>query len=803
PVPTDTPTNTPVPTDTPTNTTLPTDTPTDTPLPTDTPTDTPVPTDTPTDTPVSTDTPTDEPTVPPDPGVCPIFLDFETDANGEALQAGTFIDDEWASLGITITTNSPSAHPAMIFDSGNPTGNDDDLGTPNEDFGGPGVGKGGEKGAPGENSVPLGNVLILSQDANPNDPNDYYGGGTFIFEFDQPTDVFEIHILDIDTGERDGVVTGYDTDGKVVGREWIPALGNNSFQIMQLGFENVIRLKVKIEASGAVAGLKLCPNQEPGDPTDPPDPEPSATSTPEPTEEPTNTPTPESEPEATATPLEPTPTKTPDDDPGNYDPSKPRLSITTCLDEEFRFHIRIQNIGAAGKYRLLSSNGVILGPWNLATGEAVSEYADGTPITTTIEDTWTVQYRYGSKWRNTSDTYETSIEDHVRKEDFCELVNPSPEPSPMNPIVIIAAPEKELKEGDTFNGSGTVIGDLSQTWTAVVDYGDGSAVETLVAASNGKFDLEHVYGDNGEYDLTVTVSDDDGNEASKSAVITIKNVSPDLNFQGHTSFKSCRRIDKFLNFDFKWRVCSDVIVTYARVGEEKVFTTTVVDPGSDDVNYTWSSGVEVTYFNNGISADPPASAMGIFPFSVTDETTFVFNEPGWHRLTLTVSDDDGGTVTRKIKVFVLQGAPCAQGLGYWKHQLSPYNRRYNRNLFHSAKLKSYLGVINAYSSVFSEQISLKTLDRAYDVLRFKNSELRAKANAHLLTAWFNFAQGSLQWNQAIDWDGDGVSDGSFAELINYAESILLDPNASHSQIELAKNIAEGITQYGQSICHAH
>ena len=32
--------------------------------------------------------------------------------------------------------------PAMIFDSSNPTGDDDDLGTPNEDFGGPGVGKG-------------------------------------------------------------------------------------------------------------------------------------------------------------------------------------------------------------------------------------------------------------------------------------------------------------------------------------------------------------------------------------------------------------------------------------------------------------------------------------------------------------------------------------------------------------------------------------------------------------------------------------------------------------------------------------
>jgi Tol biopolymer transport system component len=816
PVPTDTPTNTPkptntpVPTDTPTNTPVPTDTPTNTPVPTDTPTntpeptDTPVPTDTPTNTPEPTDTPvpTDEPTVPPDPGVCPIFLDFETDANGEALQAGTFIDNEYAALGITITTNNPTAHPAMIFDTSHPTGNDDDLGSPNEDFGGPGIGRGGEEGMPGENRLPQDNVLILSQDANPNDPNDYFGGGSFIFEFDQPTDIYEIHMLDIDSGERDGVITGYDADGDTVGRVWIPALGNNSFQVLQLGFENVVRLTVKIEASGAVAGLKLCPSQGTVDPTLPPETESTVVPTVKPMAEPT--PTPNSEPEATDTPV-PTdePTDTPDDDPGNYDPSKPGLSIYSCLDAGNKFHLTITNIGAAGKYRLLSSNGKILGPWYLHTGEVVGEFSDGKPITTTIEDTWSIQYRVGSKWMDTSLTYMSSVEDHVWKEDYCENTNPSPGPNPTDPTVIISASQKTIKEGETFSGAGTIVVNTSKTWTVTVDYGDGSELVELSAASNEQFKLAHVYGDNGEYVLTVSVDNENGDPISKNIIVTVNNVSPELDINGLTSYKSCRYINHLFNLRFKWRVCSDVVITYARIGEEKVFTTTAVDAGSDDLTIKWNPGSEVTYFNDGKAADLPASSMGEFPFSVTDETTIVFDEPGWHKFTLSVSDDDGGTVTRKVKVFVIQDAPCAQGLGYWKHQLSKYNRRYNRNFIQEAKLKTYLGIINAYSSIFSEEVSLKTLDRAYDVLRFEDSSLRSKANAHLLTAWFNFAQASIKWNDSIDWDGDGVIDGTFAELIKQAENILLDSRATHAEIELAKNIAEGITQYGQDTCPGH
>ena len=58
----------------------------------------------------------------------------------------------------------PSLNAAVIFDSANPTGEDPDLGTPNETFGGPGIGVGGEAGSPFENAVAKGNLLIIAED---------------------------------------------------------------------------------------------------------------------------------------------------------------------------------------------------------------------------------------------------------------------------------------------------------------------------------------------------------------------------------------------------------------------------------------------------------------------------------------------------------------------------------------------------------------------------------------------------------------------------------------------------------------
>ncbi|MDH3380082.1 MAG: hypothetical protein OEQ39_24440 [Gammaproteobacteria bacterium] len=189
---------------------------------------------------------------------CPSALDFETDGTGAPLVPGQIIDDEFASLGITLVTNDPVNHPLMIFDSSAPTGDDPDLGTPNVDFAGPGIGAGGGAASPGRNGLPRGQILIVS-DGNPSDPNDIAGGGDINFLFDPPVQlVTEVHVLDIDNGESGGTVTAFDAVGAEILTRPLLELGNNSFQAVPIGAFNVGRLEIHLPSSGAVSGIVFC-----------------------------------------------------------------------------------------------------------------------------------------------------------------------------------------------------------------------------------------------------------------------------------------------------------------------------------------------------------------------------------------------------------------------------------------------------------------------------------------------------------------------------------------------------------------
>jgi len=152
-------------------------------------------------------------------------IDFE----GSALEAGTVITDQLESVAIATDTEFG----AMLFDSSNPTGGDDDLATDGS-----------------------GNILILSEDGDTSDPDDNIAGGTFSFTFDDLIGNISVGLLDIE--EEGGSITLYDDADVVVESFEIPAFEDSSFQTLSLGEVTAIaRMDIFFAGSGAITEVSF------------------------------------------------------------------------------------------------------------------------------------------------------------------------------------------------------------------------------------------------------------------------------------------------------------------------------------------------------------------------------------------------------------------------------------------------------------------------------------------------------------------------------------------------------------------
>ncbi|MGN6134711.1 MAG: FG-GAP repeat domain-containing protein [Aureliella sp.] len=177
-------------------------------------------------------------------------LDFEHSATGAELRAGERITDQFASLGITVSTNRSDKQSAVIFDSSKASGSSRDLGSPNKRFGGPGQGSGGASGV-GENRNALGNVLVISKSTKNVDANE--AGGALVFQFDQPVRLAEVHLLDID--KPGSAIRLFTTDGALISSTSLADRGPNSFQIATLDASHVARMEIVLAGGGAVASI--------------------------------------------------------------------------------------------------------------------------------------------------------------------------------------------------------------------------------------------------------------------------------------------------------------------------------------------------------------------------------------------------------------------------------------------------------------------------------------------------------------------------------------------------------------------
>ena len=194
-------------------------------------------------------------------------------------------------------------------------------------------------------------------------------------------------------------------------------------------------------------------------------------------------------------------------------------------------------------------------------------------------------------------------------------------------------------------------GETSERFTFAVDWGDGSDVDSGPATIDvpgsvgmptaGSFDGAHTYADNGIYTVNVTVSDDDGGSTTETFAVTVNNVTPTLVAAGDQT------------------TSEGELLSIANIGQ---FT----DPGFDNPNNVggetterftfsvdWGDGSDVD--SGPATIDVPGSA-GVLTAGSFDGA-HAYSASGIYTVTMTLSDDDGGTAARTLQVSVGNNAP--------------------------------------------------------------------------------------------------------------------------------------------------
>ncbi len=190
----------------------------------------------------------------------------------EGLPAGMIVDELSSGLGVTgpltgvikvVGESFLGSNTAVIFDSSDPTGEDEDLGTPNENFGGPGISTEGIL----TNDTALGNILILVEDLVDNnndglvdDPDDTFAAGSYVeFDFSMTgsadtigtATIYELTFIDIGDSEDPPYIELFGPELPLVTIP-IPAAGDNGAVTVEINEMGVSLLRVVFNGSGAV-----------------------------------------------------------------------------------------------------------------------------------------------------------------------------------------------------------------------------------------------------------------------------------------------------------------------------------------------------------------------------------------------------------------------------------------------------------------------------------------------------------------------------------------------------------------------
>jgi PKD repeat protein len=202
-----------------------------------------------------------------------------------------------------------------------------------------------------------------------------------------------------------------------------------------------------------------------------------------------------------------------------------------------------------------------------------------------------------------------------------------------------------------FNNPLNVGGEVSEKFTYSINWGDGTPEQSgpptidVVGGpgvpTQGSFDGSHIYADNGVYTVTVTINDDDGGMAVQTFEVTVNNVAPTLVVPPNQV------------------VNEGALLSIPNIGQ---FT----DPGfNNPLNVGGEVSETFTYSIDWGDGTPPQSGPATIdvlggpgvPTQGSFDGSHIYADNGVYTVTVTISDDDGGTTVQTFDVTVNNVAP--------------------------------------------------------------------------------------------------------------------------------------------------
>ena len=290
------------------------------------------------------------------------------------------------------------------------------------------------------------------------------------------------------------------------------------------------------------------------------------------------------------------------------------------------------------------------------------------------------------------------------------------------PPEVAAGDDAAIIVGETFSGNGSFADPGSDTWTATVDYGDGTGAQPLDLVDK-TFELSHAYDAANNYQVTACVTDDDGGTHCDDLTVAVMagNAPPVASDDTATTDEGMPVIVDVLNNDSD--PDNDLLTIDAFDGTsaeggtitgngDGTFTYTPVTGfvGTDSFGYTISDGrggtdtATVTITVNAVNlppvasddivsttqdlaivvevlsndTDPDGDILVIFEIGNPAHGTSVNNGDGTVTYTpelgfvgidffsYSVDDGRGGITSALVTVTVTQTQVTPQGPGYWK-----------------------------------------------------------------------------------------------------------------------------------------